>query len=93
MVPDRISKWDLVTKRLQRFLLLLFNWCGCWGSFSLWCRWGGGRCGRCGGLLGVERADLELGLILLEDALVVVLPELFAGILACDTGEDLLSAW
>lgn len=36
---------------------------------------------------------MELGLVLLEDAFVVILPELFAGVLARNTGEDLLSAW
>ena len=50
-----------------------------------------GRCRRRRGgrrLLRVERADLQLRLVLLEDALVVVLPELLRGVLAGDALQD-----
>lgn len=42
--------------------------------------------------LGVERADLQPGLVLLKHALVVVLPEHLGGVLAADALEDLLAA-
>lgn len=42
--------------------------------------------------LGIEGADVELGMPLLEDALVVVFPELLGRILAGDSLQDLLAA-
>lgn len=66
--------------RLDNLLLLL----GCWGR-------GSRRCGWCSLFLRVERADLELLLVLLQDGLIVVLPELLAGILSSYSLEDLLA--
>jgi hypothetical protein len=66
--------------RLDNLLLLL----GCW-------RRGGGRCWGCRLCLRVQRADLELLLVLLQDGLIVVLPELLAGILSSYSLEDLLT--
>lgn len=45
------------------------------------------------GLLGVQAANLELALELLQDALVVVFPELLRGILAGYALENLLAAF
>jgi hypothetical protein len=47
--------------------------------------------GRIGLGLRVERADLELLLVLLENACVVKLPELLGGVLASDLLQDLLA--
>lgn len=43
--------------------------------------------------LGIEGANVELGMPLLEDALVVVFPELLGRILAGDSLQDLLAAY
>ena len=48
---------------------------------------GRGRSGL-GLLLGIQRADLELALVLLQDTLVVVLPELLGGILSGNALEN-----
>lgn len=41
--------------------------------------------------LGVEAADLQLGLVLFQNAFIVVLPELLRGVLAGDSLKDLLA--
>lgn len=66
--------------RLDNLLLLL----RCW-------RRGGRRCWWCSLRLRVQRANLKLLLVLLQDALIVVLPELLAGILSSYSLEDLLT--
>lgn len=56
-------------------------------------RWSSGRGRGSGLLLSVQAADLELRLVFLEDAFVVVFPELLGGVFASDAGEDLLAAY
>lgn len=102
LVPARIRERDLLAERLQGLLILAFRgggflrrnrlgrshrrWLCCWLGLEL-------RLGLGLSLgLGVEAADLELALVLLQDALVVVLPELFGSILASDPLENLLTA-
>jgi hypothetical protein len=103
LIPTRICKWDQIaigiqglrldsldcrhwhnspalSLRLHNFLLLL------WWRYR-WCRWRGLN------LLGIQGADLELGFVFLEDAFVVVFPELLGCVLSRDTSEDLLPAW
>jgi hypothetical protein len=41
---------------------------------------------------GVERANLQLALVLFKDALIVVFPKDLGGVLASDTSEDLFAA-
>lgn len=59
--------------------LLLLGWRSAWRSW------------RRSSLLRVERANLQLFLVLFQDALVVVLPELLRGVLSGDSLQDLLS--
>lgn len=93
LIPTRIREGNQITVRIQR-LHLLYRLLGhlhhrltrrLWFR-SLWC-----RCRR-SSLLGVEGANQEFRLVLLEDAIVVVFPELLAGVLASNAGEDLLAA-
>lgn len=93
LVPAGVRERNLVAewlKSLSRLAVCLLasgrNWLG------LGCRCGSGR--RLGLLLGlgIERADLQLRLVLLQDAVVVVLPELLGRILAGYALEDLLAA-
>jgi len=105
LVPVWISTRDHVAKAVQRLYGLVCRWtrCRC-DSARLWrwlddilflgsCWWRGlGWSWRSGGLwLGVKGSDLELLLVLLQDAFIVVLPELLGGVLAGDSLEDLLS--
>jgi hypothetical protein len=97
LIPDGVGKGDLVSSNIQwlRILISLRReglLLGCRLRLLRWW-WGRRRGGRCGDLLCVQRADLELGLIFLENTIIVVLPELLAGVLARDTAEDLLAAW
>lgn len=95
LVPRRIGIWDQVAIRVQSLGLLgFYGWLGSYDTGV--CLWldqllfllgrSGWRCGRCS--LGVQRANLKLLLVLLENALVVVLPELLRGILASDTLQN-----
>jgi hypothetical protein len=96
LIPARIRKWDLITQGLQRFSLFLLlgsSWSRRSRRGSRLRGWSCRRSGRRGGLLGVERTDLELGFVFLEDTFIVVFPELLAGVLAGYAGEDLLAAW
>lgn len=91
LVPAGIREGDQVTVRLEGLGLVVDGLLGLLGG----CGRGGGGLGLGGldlGLLGVEGADLEGLLVLLEDAGVVVLPELLGGVLAGDAREDLLAA-
>lgn len=65
---------------------------GLLGHFLLGLRRGLGGFGLDGLGLGVERTDLQLCLVLLENAFVVVFPELLRGVLAGNTLQDLLAA-
>lgn len=93
LVPAGIGKGNLLAKGIERLrlvLLLLDGGDGLGGRLD-----DGRRLGFCLGLglgLGVEGADEKLGLILLQDTFVVVLPELLGGVLASDALEDLLAA-
>lgn len=90
LVPAGVGEGNQVTVGLEGLGLLFDGLLGLLGGLG---RGGGGR-GLGGldlGLLGVEGADLQGLLVLLEDALVVVFPELLGGVLAGDTGEDLLA--
>lgn len=67
-------------------------------GFCYWLRsllflrcWGGSRLFLLLNFLRVQRADLQLGLVFLENALIVVLPELLRGVFAGDAGEDLFA--
>lgn len=91
LVPSGVRKWHLVAEGLQRLSLLVVGGFGHNHGGSGFGRAGGGS-GRRLDLLGVEGADLELGLVLLENTLVVVLPELLAGILSGYARKDLLAA-
>jgi hypothetical protein len=92
LVPGGIRKWHLVAEGLHRLSILVFG--GLSNNHGGSCLgWAGGGCRRRRDLLGVQGADLKLGLVLLENALVVVLPELLAGILSGYAREDLLAAW
>lgn len=53
---------------------------------------GGGSSGSSGGWSLADLADLELGGVFLQDALIVVFPELLGGVLAAYALENLLSA-
>ncbi|KAF5137235.1 hypothetical protein E5D57_001011 [Metarhizium anisopliae] len=91
LVPRRISKGDQGSEGLQRLRLLIAG-AGAGGLLRSGC---GGRLGLGLGLrlgLAVERADLQLALVLFQDALVVVFPEDFGGVLASDSLENLLAA-
>jgi hypothetical protein len=77
LIPSRIRKRDLVPKRLQR-LRLIGPRNGCLGRRDRLFRYRSLFLGRLGlGFrLRVEAADLQLPFPLVEDALVMVLPEL-----------------
>lgn len=93
LVPRRITKRNLFTKGLERFRLFVSVRNLLLGSGDGLGRRLGHRLSLGRGLrFCVERADLELGLVLLEDALVVVFPELLGGVLASYTLKDLLAA-
>jgi hypothetical protein len=97
LIPTRIRKGNQISKRIQRLVVVVSRSLRGRRSHSLARR--GGLCSRwrrrgsrqCGGFLSIERANLELSLVLLEDALVVVFPELLAGVLAGYAREDLLA--
>ena len=59
---------------------LLGSWRGSWRR----CRLGS----RFGGLLSVQRADLQLTLVLLQNALIVIFPELLGSIFSGDSLEN-----
>lgn len=95
MVPGRVRIRDQVAIRIQGFCLF------CGGCGGLWCNGAGhgfwldhlllpgrcgGRCRRSG--LGVQTADLQLLLVFLEDALIVIFPELFRSVFASNALED-----
>ena len=97
MVPRRVGIGDQIAVRVEGFRLLGCGFCGLGGNgawdclgldnfllFLRGCSWGSGR--RC---LGVQRPNLQLLLVLLEDALIMVLPELLRGILARNACKDL----
>lgn len=97
MVPAGIGERNQLSKRLEG-LALLGGRLGDDGSS------GGLRLGSGSGRrrrrslrfrlrLGVEGADKELIMVLLENALVVVLPELLGCILAGYALQDFLAAW
>lgn len=95
LVPARVRKGNLLAIWLQRLSLLFAlgrdGLLGCSGLVGHsdghgFCGWLGLDFG-----LGVEAANLQLALVLLQDALVVVLPELLGCILAGYTLEDLLA--
>lgn len=95
LVPTWVGKGDLRAEWLQRlgFLLALGGDGLLRGGGRLGCR---NRHWLRGGFrlhlgLAVEAAHLELSLVLLQDALIVVLPELFGGIFSGDSLEDLLA--
>ena len=92
LVPTGVGKRDLLAERLE-CLRLLFGRLGLCNSFrSLLLRFGRrswrGRRLR----LRVERADLQLLLVLLQNPCIVVFPELLGRILAADFLENLLAA-
>lgn len=95
MVPTWVCEGDLRAERLQRLgVLLALGGDGLLRGGGLG---GGNGHGLCGGFrlhlwLAVEAADLELPLVLLQNTLVVVFPELFGGILSGYSLEDLLAA-
>lgn len=78
LVPGGIGKWNQITIRLlwlakcSRLNLARGRWCRL--GFRSW-SWGGLGLGL--SLLGIQRTDLELTLVLLQDSLIVILPELF----------------
>lgn len=90
LVPRGVGERNQITIRILRLSICrrlvvgrgsLCDWGGLLG-----CR-GGSRRGL-DDLLCVQRADLQLGLVLLQNALVVVLPELLRGILSGDSLEN-----
>lgn len=99
MVPGRVSKGNLVTERLEslgvfllgsNLLLCSLDGLGCRGrghrsSIGLRLRLGGRG-------FGVKGSDQKLLLVLLENTLVVVLPELLGSVLAADALENLLTS-
>ena len=93
LVPVGVAERDLKAEGLKRLGRLLLSSRGLLSR-----RRGGLRRGLgCLGLglrlgLGVQRADLKLCLVLLEDALVVVLPELLGSVFTSNALEDLLTA-
>lgn len=94
MIPSRVGEGDLGAERLERLGLLLRLWhyrflCGSLFGYSDDSGLGRRFCFDFG--LGVEAADLQLTLVLLQNAFIVVLPELLGGILAGDSLEDLLA--
>ena len=104
LVPVRVTSRDHVTKLVKSLghLLCIGAGLGSHGTrlglglddfLFLLCCWG--RCGRrsrgSGSLLRVQGADRELLLVLLQNALIVVLPELLAGILSGYSLQDLLT--
>jgi hypothetical protein len=53
-----------------------------------WARRSNGSRGRSGNLFGIERANLKLGLVFLQDSLIVILPELLGCIFTGNTLKD-----
>ena len=97
LVPVRVAEGDLRAEGLQGLGLALGR-CLAHGLGLRRLDGDGAGCGlRLGGLgglgLGVEGADEEFLLVLLEDALVVVFPELLGSVLSGYALEDLLTAW
>jgi hypothetical protein len=97
LIPTRIRKGNQISIGLQRLRLL--NRRGGNNRPAL-CLWRGGRwrgwwcCYRRGfHLLGIQRPDEELRLVLLQDALIVILPELLGCVLASDSRENLFATW
>jgi hypothetical protein len=99
VVPRWVRIWDHVAERVHglRFFVCCRTRHGhdnarlCLGDDLLFLfRGRSGRwCGRSSGLgLRVERTDLQLLLVLLQDGLVVVLPKLLASVFAGNTLED-----
>lgn len=80
MIPAGVAKGNLGAERLESFRLLVggrgHNGLGLLLGLRSGVRLGGLGLGRLGLGLAVERADLERGLVLFQDPLVVVLPEL-----------------
>lgn len=91
LVPVGVGVGDQITKGIHG--LGLFGAAGndLLGGGLLGHGSGGSGCGLDGFGLGVEGADVQLGLVLLQDTLVVVLPELLGGVLSGDALEDLLA--
>ena len=91
LIPVGVSEWNLLAVLLERLSLF----------FLVLSRLLSGSRRGCGSLLGllfllglsIERADLQLGLVLLEDALIVVLPELLGGVLSSYALKDLLTTY
>lgn len=92
-IGDEVAKWSQGVRLVVRDLDLLGRFrCSVHGRWLGLDRHGGGGGG--GGSilwLGIQRANEEGALVLIEDALVVVLPELLGGVLAGDACEDLLA--
>jgi hypothetical protein len=93
LVPCWVTEGDLVAKSLEGLRVVgprhgrLGRVDGLLGRGGLLGRLGGGFG------LGVEAANLQLVFPLVEDGLVMVLPELLGGVLACYTLEDLLATY
>lgn len=108
LVPVGVTARNQITELIQWLSLLpcsrTWLWCNRswlrrWHHnlllFLLLRRWRGGRWrgGSSSFGLGVQRANLQLLLVLLQNALIVVFPELLAGVFAGNALQDLLSAW
>lgn len=93
LIPRGIGKGNHVAKWLEGFRLLIARAGGCLllGSRSSSGLGLGLGLGFSLGF-GVERADLQLALVLFEDALVVVFPKDLGGVLSSDTSENLFAA-
>lgn len=97
LVPARIAKGNLISIRLKGIRLLTARSLLLSSSDSFGCsRRSGSGLGLGLGLGGlglcIEGSDLKLLLVLLQDALVVIFPELLRRVLAGDALENLLAA-